>query len=116
MAVLSFELILSLSPCPCILSSIFLQKDDHMIHREDGTVEMIGFDIFMDHSCDPNLNQTYHTKTNYTVTANRDIKAGDKLTCDYQALMNQVTGSKSLVTTQFECRCGTAICRGLVLA
>jgi hypothetical protein len=90
--------------------------DDHMLHREDGTVEMIGFDIFMDHSCDPNLNQTYHTKTNYTVTAVRDIKAGDKLTCDYQALMNQVTGSKSLVTTQFECRCGTVICRGLVLA
>jgi uncharacterized protein len=55
------------------------------------------------HCCDPNLWWTGA----YTLTARRDIAAGEELTNDYATS----TGSAGFV---MECGCGSALCRGTV--
>jgi hypothetical protein len=93
-----------------------LEPDRHCIHRPTH-VEMIGFDIFMDHSCEPSTSQAYSSLLTYTVTASRAIKRGEPLTCDYESgLGNGAEGTASLETTKFECLCGSASCRGLIRA
>lgn len=94
---------------------ILLNQDEHFIHRPT-YVEAIGYDTFMDHSCEPNTYQTYHDANTYTVYAKRHIMPGDKITCDYGALENQADNLPSLPTTQFQCHCGSINCRGIVIA
>jgi len=57
-----------------------LDRLEHMIHRPGDRAEMVGFDTFMDHSCEPSTRRVYVTKDTYTVFAARDVKAGEKLT------------------------------------
>ncbi|MEV0720959.1 SET domain-containing protein [Asanoa sp. NPDC050611] len=52
------------------------------------------------HSCDPNLWWT----DAYTLTARRDIRAGDELTNDYAT-------STAVATFTMDCACGSALCR-----
>ena len=92
-----------------------VDKDEHMIHRAAGYVEVLGFDIFMDHSCDPTTHQTYSGPTEYTVFAARPVKQGEKLTCDYNQLHNQSAGdAASVATAAFDCKCGAPTCRGYI--
>ena len=55
------------------------------------------------HSCDPNL----WWAAPYTLTARRDIAAGEELTNDYAT-------STGIDDFTMPCRCGAARCRGLV--
>jgi hypothetical protein len=55
------------------------------------------------HSCDPNLWWT----DPYTLAARRDIAPGDEITNDYATS----TGAAGFTMS---CRCGTAMCRGIV--
>jgi hypothetical protein len=90
---------------------VLLNIYDHFIHREDYR-EMLGFDTFMNHSCDPNTYQYYNSKDEYTVFAKRDITKDECLSCDYSELENSVLSLKSLATTRFSCMCGSTNCRG----
>jgi hypothetical protein len=92
-----------------------LQNGKHLIHRPD-YLEILGFDIFMDHSCEPSIRQEYVSKTQYNVYAGRPIAKGEKLTCDYGSLENEALGAESLITSTFECLCGSAKCRGIINA
>jgi len=93
-----------------------LEPDHHCIHRPTH-VEVIGFDIFMDHSCEPTTSQEYTSSTDYTVYATRAMKVGEAITCDYeQGLGNAAEGTASLETTKFQCLCDAATCRGLIRA
>lgn len=89
--------------------------EDHLIHRGD-YAEFVGYDIFMDHSCDPNCYQTYHDKTSYTVYARRSILPGEKITCDYNDLDNQAMNIPAVASTEFKCECDAKECRGVIKA
>jgi hypothetical protein len=55
-------------------------------------MEFVGFDTFMDHSCNPTSYQKYSSKDEYTVYAAKKINKGDKITCDYlSGLTNDFT-------------------------
>lgn len=92
-----------------------IDNEEHFIHR-DGYQEFLGFDVFMDHSCDPSVKQTYHSNTDYSVRATRMISPGDKITCDYNCLTNSFTAQTSIVTIEFDCKCGSDNCRGKIRA
>jgi len=79
---------------------------NHFIHR-DNYVEAVGFDSFMDHSCEPNTKQTYKDSVTYTVVADRDIVPGERITCDYDTL-------DCIASAKFECNCGASKCRGFI--
>ena len=78
------------------------------------SVEMIGFDCFMQHSCSPNGHQVYRNETEYVVYATKTIEQGGTITCDYMALDNQVVGLESRPTIEFLCLCGEKNCRGML--
>lgn len=86
--------------------------EEHGIKRE-GYVEFPGFDAFMNHSCDPNTAQRYLSELDYEVRAARDIRAGDRITCDYNALDHGLV-TKLIPTRTFDCRCGSRSCRGKI--
>jgi SET domain-containing protein len=92
-----------------------LVREDHFIARDD-FVEFLGFDTFMNHSCDPSTEQTYVSGSEYCVYAKRDIEPQSELTCDYHLLTNQASQQQSLVTIEFQCLCGSANCRGQMKA
>jgi hypothetical protein len=54
------------------------------------------------HSCDPNL----WLADEVTLVARRRIDAGEELTVDYATM--------TVVAWEMECRCGAAVCRGVV--
>lgn len=83
-----------------------LDNMNHFIHRDD-YVESVGFDSFMDHSCDPNTTQEYKDNATYTVYAHRDIAVGERITCDYDTL-------GCIASARFVCNCGTSKCRGFI--
>ena len=97
---------------------ILLDNYHHLIHRQGGYAEMLGFDSFMDHSCSPNTYQEYIDRTNYVVYAKKTIRAGDKVTCDYLALNNKAEGveGSNVGTSSFMCNCGESTCRGLLVS
>ncbi|GFH49475.1 hypothetical protein CTEN210_05951 [Chaetoceros tenuissimus] len=80
----------------------------HFIHRREYS-EAVGFDCFMDHSCCPNTSQVYQDSTTYVVRANHLIQPGDRITMDYTSL-------DSLERVSFQCNCGSAVCKGLILS
>src|SRR5262249_32692782 len=59
---------------------------------------------FMNHSCDPNA----WFVDDETMTARRDIKAGEEVTYDYAT-------SETRDSFYLECRCGSPLCRGVAL-
>lgn len=96
-------------------SVIKILDKDHFLQRDDYK-EFLGFDSFMNHSCDPNTETTYYSRTDYTVKAIKHIFYGDTITCDYNLLDNLFTNQKSVVTIDFDCNCGMANCRGKIYA
>lgn len=95
-----------------------LTGKDHFLYRED-YAEILGFDCFMDHACEPSVSQEYsaQSKGKYTVHALRDIAVGHKLTCDYEKdLDNKSLGESNLTTIAFKCICGSTKCRGTIRA
>lgn len=92
-----------------------LDVKHHFIHRPN-YLECIGFDSFMDHSCDPNTTQTYENATDYTVKALKIILPGEKLTCDYALLENQAEKLGIIPMTKFECFCGSYNCKKILFA
>ena len=92
-----------------------LDPDEHFVHREE-YVEQIGFDIFMDHSCDPNIRQTYTAPLEYTVVAARPIRRGEKITCDYEEALDNGNVGRFVPSATFQCYCGSARCRGSITA
>jgi hypothetical protein len=91
-----------------------LDKDHHLVHRTE-YAEMLGFDSFMDHSCEPNTHQVYVSKEEYIVYASKTVAQGDKITCNYQALDNTAVGYKNVGTATFKCMCGEQTCVGLLV-
>ena len=94
---------------------IRLYPEEHFIHRPE-YVEALGFDSFMDHSCDPNTSQAYQNSTLYTVRATRTILPGEKITCDYAKLENQAEKIQHVPSTKFVCQCESSLCRGIIVA
>lgn len=78
--------------------------------------EFLGFDSFMNHSCNPNTEITYTNKQKYQMIATCDIFIGDELTCDYEHLNNNSNENKCdyVITCVFECDCGSSNCRKVV--
>lgn len=94
---------------------VLTSQEEHFISRE-GFREFLGFDCFMNHSCEPTTLQVYSSADEYQVWAARDLVPGDELTCDYATLQNVATGAESLATIDFECSCGSSECRGRIVA
>jgi uncharacterized protein len=81
---------------------LIMQWDTNLYSYEDrGDSE----DYFINHSCDPNL----WMADAFTLTARRDIKAGEELTADY-ALWE---ADENFVSA-WECQCGSPLCRSRV--
>lgn len=91
-----------------------LDNEHHFIHRDE-YAEMLGFDSFMDHSCSPNTRQAYTDRETYVVYASKNIRLGDKITCDYMALSNEAVGAANSGTATFRCNCGEANCKGVLV-
>lgn len=70
-----------------------------------GTPEGIAGDDadYMNHSCDPNT----WFENDGSMTARRDIAAGEEITYDYAT-------SEARVDFTLTCRCGSPLCRGIV--
>lgn len=59
---------------------------------------------FINHSCDANM----WMEDAYTLTARRDIQSGEEITADY------ALWEAGDFISRWECRCGSALCRGRV--
>ena len=77
-----------------------LQIDEDLYLAPDGPLQLADL---VNHSCDPNAGLA----SQVTLVALRDIQAGEEICYDYAM-------SDGSDYDQFECRCGTAHCRGLV--
>lgn len=86
-----------------------LSEVDHSINRENIWREYFGFDCFSDHSCDPNTETKWLTKTDYIVIALRDIQIGDPITCDYTSFINATSDD-----AEFVCACNSPKCKGII--
>ncbi len=80
----------------------------------DGSVD--GNDArFVNHSCEPNC-VTYCFDDHMYLYANREIRRGEELTFDYQLGSASAKRPTKRQIAQFPCHCGTATCRGTMLA
>lgn len=80
----------------------------------DGSVD--GNDArFVNHSCEPNC-VTYCFNDHMYLYANRDIARGEELTFDYR--LGGASGKRPTKRqiAEYPCHCGTASCRGTMLA
>jgi hypothetical protein len=68
---------------------------------------------FINHSCDPNC-EAVDERGRIFVEAKRAIAAGEELVYDYQYERDPDDGPE--VEAMYPCRCGTAQCRGTILA
>ena len=93
---------------------VILTPEHHFIHRQT-YAEAVGFDSFMDHSCEPNTNQHYISQVEYESFAERDIYPGEKITCDYTRLANDSMGLPNMGTSSFQCKCGSSKCKGTLV-
>lgn len=78
--------------------------------------EFLGFDSFMNHSCDPNTEMIYSGLNKYKMIATKNICVGDDLTCDYEKLNNNCNNfeNKYVVTCVFDCNCKSSICKKVI--
>lgn len=78
--------------------------------------EFLGFDSFMNHSCNPNTEIIYTDRTHYKMIAVKNILPGEELTCDYEYLDNNSDqfACKYVITSVFECDCGSSKCRKVI--
>jgi len=91
-----------------------ITPEHHFIYRKD-YVEVVGFDSFMDHACEPNTNQRYTSKIDYESFAKRTIFPGESITCDYTQLDNTCMSLQNMGTSSFQCSCGSPKCYGLLV-
>ena len=87
-----------------------LQNDDYcLLISDDLFFDMVDQTRWINHSCDPNTEVEAdvddHGKVWARLVALRDIAPGDELTFDY-AFASQYA---------IPCRCGTDVCRGLII-
>jgi uncharacterized protein len=69
---------------------------------------------FVNHGCDPNC-EVYAFDDHLYLYASRDILRGEELTFDYR--LGFVVGTpRGRAREQYACRCGSANCRGTMLA
>ncbi len=68
---------------------------------------------FINHSCDPNC-RAVTSRGRVHIWAIRDISAGEELTYDYNLTREGVGEAEAY--TRYACRCGSATCRGTMLA
>ena len=66
---------------------------------------------FINHSCNPNCKSAVEDRRVF-IDALRDIAPGEELTFDYKLNVNASTELKK----RYACRCGSANCRGTMLA
>ncbi len=79
----------------------------------DGAVD--GNDArFINHSCEPNC-ETYQDGDAIEIHAIRDIEAGEELTYDYHLTVDP-NSDREQERRRYKCRCGSAACRGTMLA
>lgn len=76
--------------------SIQIGENEHINPELDGGK-------YMNHSCDPNCEMNEDLQ----MVALNDINAGDELTFDY-------TTTESEIIAPFDCKCGSAQCRGRI--
>lgn len=67
---------------------------------------------WINHSCDPNC-WTERIGRRVIVSALRDIAVGEELTFDYRL---RVDGDAEEIASRYACRCGSADCRGSMVA
>jgi len=79
----------------------------HTVKR-DNYREFYYFDIFTNHSCDPNAEVVYLSRDRYQVVALKDINKGDEITNDYTEF--DFENDCEL----FECNCGSPHCKKLI--
>jgi hypothetical protein len=77
-------------------SSLAVGEGVNLLQDEDDPAR------YGNHSCDPNL----WLADEVTLVTRRPVAAGDELTVDYATM--------TVVSWEMECRCGAAICRGVV--
>ena len=68
---------------------------------------------FINHSCDPN-SEIVVERGRVFIDALRDIVPGEEITYDYS--YEREGGDDEAAETRYPCRCGTAACRGTILA
>ena len=81
------------------------ERYDGIVLGDDRNLRLVPPDwpgIHGNHSCDPNL----WLADEVTLVTRRPVAAGEELTVDYATM--------TVVSWEMECRCGAAICRGVV--
>ena len=77
----------------------FCYKDDEGVHAPQD-INKINIGYFSNHSCDPNLVPNKQDD----FVAKKDIFVGEELTIDVEALMKKPV-------FEFDCKCGSPVCR-----
>ncbi|TDU89443.1 acetyltransferase (GNAT) family protein [Kribbella voronezhensis] len=80
------------------VDTITIDDDEHLVLPSDPRPDI----AYGNHSCDPNL----WWADAVTLETRRDIAAGEEVTNDY--------GTSTGVPYEMKCRCGSALCRGVV--
>ena len=91
----------------------FSIDDDHVIDGNSGG----NFARFINHSCEPNCEAETSEGSGGTrvfINALRDIPAGEELVYNYGLELDE--RYTPTLKKQFECRCGSAKCRGTMLS
>lgn len=79
-----------------------LQVTDDLFLAPVGEAEFDGVMMFLNHSCEPNVG----IQGQIVFVAMRDVAAGEELTLDYGTIDHDIP--------TMTCRCGAAVCRGVV--
>ena len=69
---------------------------------------------WINHACDPNCEADESDDKRIYIKALRDIRPGEELNYDYGLVLEGRHTAK--VKKEFECRCGSRLCRGTMLA
>lgn len=68
-------------------------------------------DNYLSHSCEPNCAVEVASDLTVAIVAKRDIRSGESVTFDYDSTEDDLRDARG----GFECNCGAAACRGMVL-
>ncbi len=96
----------------------FLVAIDHVVHGEEVDVVIdaaVGGNEarFINHSCDPNCDAVVEDG-HIWITTIRDVAPGEELAYDYAYVLEE--RHTPAAKRRFPCRCGSARCRGTMLA
>ena len=90
-------------------------EQTYLFGLEDGKTIIDGYGVaaFINHSCRPNC-RTDEFKGHIWIIADRNIKAGEELTYDYN--FRREGGEDESEPRRYACRCGSRRCRGTILS